>query len=128
MQHQSRNRKNNRTPDLDIPTENMEQPDCPSTLQGSSQNLGMQKPKNQDDSSAGRAMLKKVFSFLVENYKLTCHGIKQLPLPPMMISKMKRIFSAAESLVYAPNCAHEYGPRICLQMTGKHALRDCKLQ
>ena len=72
--------------------------------------------------------LKRIFSNLVENYKLTCHGLKQLPLPPMMISKMKRIFSAAESLVYAPNCAHEYGPRIRLQMTGKHALGDCKLQ
>ena len=66
--------------------------------------------------------LKRVFSILVENYKLTRHGIKQLPLPPMMISKMKRIFSPAESLVYAPNLAHKYGPRICLQMTGKHAL------
>ena len=72
--------------------------------------------------------LKKVFSILVENYKLTQHGIKQLPLPPMMISKMKRIFSVGESLVYAPNHAREYGPRIRLQMTGKHALGDCKLQ
>ena len=66
--------------------------------------------------------LKRIFSILVENYKLTRHGLKQLPLPPMMISKIKRIFSAAESLVYAPNHAHEYGPRIRLQMTGKHAL------
>ena len=72
--------------------------------------------------------LKNVFSILVENHKLTQHGIKQLPLPPMMISKMKRIFSAGESLVYVPNRTHEYGPRICLEMTGKHALRDCKLQ
>ena len=72
--------------------------------------------------------LKRVFSILVENYKLSPHGIKQLPLPPMMISKMKRIFSAAEFLVYAPNRAHEYGPRICLKMTGKHAFRNCKLQ
>ena len=72
--------------------------------------------------------LKRVFSFLVENYKLSCHGLKQLPLPPMMISKMKTIFSAVESLVYAPNHAHEYGLRICLQMTEKHALGDCKLQ
>ena len=72
--------------------------------------------------------LKNVFSILVENHKLAQHGIKQLPLPPMMMSKMKRIFSAGESLVYAPNHTHEYGPRICLQMTGKHAFRDCKLQ
>ena len=72
--------------------------------------------------------LKRIFSILVENYKLTHHGLKQLPLPPMMISKIKRIFSAVESLFYAPNRAHEYGPRIHLQMTGKHALRDCKLQ
>ena len=72
--------------------------------------------------------LKNVFSILVENHKLTQHGIKQLPLLPMMISKMKRIFSTGESLVYAPNRTHEYGLRIHLQMTGKHALGDCKLQ
>ena len=72
--------------------------------------------------------LKRIFSILVENYKLTHHGLKQLPLPPMMISKIKRIFSAAESLFFASNHAHEYGPRIRLQMTVKHALGDCKLQ
>ena len=59
--------------------------------------------------------LKNVFSILVENHKLTQHGIKQLPLPPMMISKMKRIFSAGESLVYAPNRTHEYGLRMPLE-------------
>ena len=84
--------------------------------------------RNQDDSSAGRAMPEKDFLYLVENYKLNCHGLKQLPLPPMMISEMKRIFSAAESLVYAPNRTHKYGLRIHLQMTGKHALGDCKLK
>ena len=50
-------------PDPGIPAENMEQPDHPSTLRGSSQNPGMQKPKNQDDSSAGRAMLEKDFLY-----------------------------------------------------------------
>ena len=63
MQHQSHNRKNNRTPDPDIPAENMEQPDRHSTLWGSSQNLGIQKLKNQDDSSTGRAMLEKGFLY-----------------------------------------------------------------
>ena len=41
----------------------MEQPDCPSTLRGSSQNPGMQKLKNQDDSPAGRAMLENDFLY-----------------------------------------------------------------
>ena len=63
MQHQLCRRKNNRTPDLGIPAENMEQPDRPSTLWGSSQNLGMQNPKNQDDSPTGRAMLEKDFLY-----------------------------------------------------------------
>ena len=61
MQHQSHRRKNNRTPDPDIHAEDMEQPDRISTLQGSSQNLGMQEPKNHDDSSTGRALLEKGF-------------------------------------------------------------------
>ena len=61
MQHQSHSRKYNRIPYPDMPNEDMEQPDRPPTLWSSSQNPGMQKPKNQDDSFAGRAMLKKGF-------------------------------------------------------------------
>ena len=129
MQHQSCRRKNNRTPDLGIPAENMEQPDHPSLHYGAAARI--QECKNQRTRTIPlleELCLKRIFSILVENYKLTRDGLKQLPLPPMMISKIKRIFSAAESLVYAPNLAHEYGPRIRLQMTGKHALGDCKLQ
>ena len=72
--------------------------------------------------------LKRVFSILAENCKLSPHQWKQLPLPPMMISKMMRIFSSAESLIYILNPAYDYGLRIHIQMTGKHALRNCKLQ
>ena len=72
--------------------------------------------------------LKRVFSILAENQKLTPDQWKQLPLPPMMISKMMRISSSAESLIYVLNPAQDYVPRIRIQMTGKHALRYCKLQ
>ena len=49
----------------------MEQPDCPSTLWGSSQqNPGMQKPKNQADASAGRAMLEKGFLYFVRELQI----------------------------------------------------------
>ena len=50
--------KNNRTHD-----QNMEQLNDPLTLQSSSQNLGMQKPKNEINSSVGRAMLEKCFLY-----------------------------------------------------------------
>ena len=70
--------------------------------------------------------LKKIFSILVNNHKLSPHQWKQLPLPPMMISKMMGIFSSAESLMFAPK--HNNVPRIRIQTTGKHALGDCKLQ
>ena len=72
--------------------------------------------------------LKRVFSILTENRKLSPHQWKQLPLPPMMISKMMRIFPSAESLLHVPNPPHDYVPRVRMQMSGTHALGDCKLQ
>ena len=72
---------NNRTPDPGIPAENMEQPDRPSTLRGSSQNLGMQKLKNQDDSSAGRAMLEKDFLYFGRELQIELPWIETTSLP-----------------------------------------------
>ena len=62
MQHQlCRRKNNNRAPNPDIHAEDMEQSDRTSTLRGSSQNPGMQEPKNHNNSSAGRAVLEKGF-------------------------------------------------------------------
>ena len=72
--------------------------------------------------------LKKIFSILKDNYKLCPHRYKKLPLPPTMISKMMRIFSSAEYLIYVPNPACDCVPRIHMQMSGKHALGECKLK
>ena len=77
--------------------------------------------------------LKKVFSIfkekmIKENHRLHPHEYTQLPLPPTMISEMMRIFSCAEYLIFVHNPERDCMPRICMQMSRKHALGDCKLQ
>ena len=76
---------------------------------------------------------KKFFSIfeekmLKENHRSTPHKYQQLPLPPMMVSKMMRIFSCTEYLIFVRNPVADCVPRIHMQMNGKHALGDCKLQ
>ena len=77
--------------------------------------------------------LKKVFSIfkekmLKENHKLSPEKYQQLPLPQMMISKMMRIFSCTEYLIFVHSPVHDCVPRIHMQMSGKQALRECKIQ
>ena len=77
--------------------------------------------------------LKKVFSIfeekmIKENHRLRPQEYTQLPLPPMMISEMMRIFLCAEYLTFVRNPERNCVPRIHMQMSGQHALGDCKLQ
>ena len=77
--------------------------------------------------------LKKVFlifeeKMIKENHRLNPQEYTQLPLPPMMISEMMRIFSCAEYLTFVRNPECDCVPRIRMQMSGQHALGDCKLQ
>ena len=77
--------------------------------------------------------LKKIFSILEEkrikeNKGLSPQEYTQLPLPPTMISEMMNIFSCAEYLTFVRNPERDCVPRIRIQMSGQHALGDCKLQ
>ena len=77
--------------------------------------------------------LKNVFSILEEkrikeNRRLSPHECTQLPLPPTMISEMMRIFSCAEYLTFVRNPERDCVPRIRIQLSGQHALGECRLQ
>ena len=72
--------------------------------------------------------LKKIFSLLERKNCVIIEECKELPLPQMIISKMMRIFESARYLLNVPNPAQDYVPRIRIEITGEHALEQCKLQ
>ena len=72
--------------------------------------------------------LRKIFSLLERKNCVIIEECKELPLPPGIISKMMRIFESARYLLDVPNPAQDHVPRIRIEMTGEHALEQCKLQ
>ena len=88
----------------------------------------MQELKDHDHSSIRRAVFEKSFLNFGKQPQTESSSMEPSTPPPMMISKMMRILSSEESLMFVPNPAHDYVPRIRIQTTGKHALGDCKLQ
>ena len=126
--------KNQRALESTVLPQNMEQPDRTFELCSGSQNKGMWKPKIYGNSDARRTVLEKsFFHFGRKNDKrkpqIESPGVRtQLPLPPTMISEMMRIFSCAEYLTFVRNPERDCVPRIRIQMSGQHALGDCRLQ